>query len=112
MLAAGQNVSFDVLRKDSKEWGRFAKSSVGAHLINSGLKYRFNVYHWNNGNYKVDYVIEKGNDIIAIEVKSGKGSTNKGLSLFNDEFHPRGVYIVGINGIPIEQFLSMNPMDL
>ena len=112
LLAAGQNVPFNVLRTDSKEWGRFAESSVGAHLINSGLKYRFNVYYWNNGNYEVDYVIEKGNDIIAIEVKSGKDSANKGLSLFNDEFHPRGVYIVGTDGIPFEQFLRMNPMDL
>jgi predicted AAA+ superfamily ATPase len=112
LLAAGQNKSFDVLRKDAKEWGRFAESAVGAHLINCGLKYRFNVYYWNQGNYEVDYVIEKGNEIIALEVKSGKDSANKGLSLFNEEFHPHKVYLVGTDGIPFEQFLSMNPADL
>jgi predicted AAA+ superfamily ATPase len=112
LLAAGQNKSFDALRKDAKEWGRFAESAVGAHLINCGLKYRFNVYYWNQGSYEVDYVIEKGDDIIALEVKSGKDSANKGLSLFNDEFHPRGVYLIGTDGIPFEQFLSMNPADL
>jgi|GEM_PF-2146170 len=60
----------------------------------------------------LDYVIEKNNDIIAIEIKSGKYSANKGLSLFSDEFHPCGVYLVGTDGIPFEQFFSMNPMDL
>ncbi|KAA6338389.1 hypothetical protein EZS27_013590, partial [termite gut metagenome] len=74
--------------------------------------YRFNVYYWNQGGFEVDYVIEKGNDIVAIEVKSGKESVNKGLSIFNEEFHPRGVYLVGTNGIPFENFLSMNPAEL
>ena len=112
LLAASQNDSFDSIRKNPKEWGRFTESAVGAHLINSGVKYRFNVYYWNQGGYEVDYVIEKGNDIVALEVKSGKDSTNVGLSLFNDDFHPRGLYTIGTDGIPFEQFLSMNPADL
>jgi len=112
LLAASQHDSFDSICKNPKEWGRFAESAVGSHLINSGLKYRFNVYYWNQGGYEVDYVIEKGNDIVAIEVKSGKDSFNIGLSLFNDDFHPRGLYMVGLDGIPFEQFLSMNPADL
>ena len=112
LLTTGQNMSFDMLQKDTKEWGRLVESAIGTHLINSGLKYRFNVYYWNQGNYEVDYVIEKGNDVIAIEVKSGKNSTSRGLALFNDEFHPRGVYLVGTDGISFEQFFSMNPADL
>ncbi|MDR1456182.1 MAG: ATP-binding protein [Tannerella sp.] len=112
LLASGRNDSFDAVCRNPKEWGRFVESAVGAHLINSGLKYRFNVYYWNQGNYEVDYVIEKGNEIVVLEVKSGKDSTNLGLSLFNDEFHPRGLYTVGTNGIPLERFLGMNPADL
>jgi len=112
LLAAGQSLSFEKLRNDHKEWGRFAESAVGAHLINSGLKYKFNVYYWNQGGFEVDYVIEKGGNLVAIEVKSGKDSSNKGLSLFNDEFHPRNIFTVGTDGIPFEQFLSMNPADL
>lgn len=112
LLTASQNDSFDVIHKNPKEWGRFAESAVGAHLINSGLKFRFNVYYWNQGNSEVDYIIEKGNDVVALEVKSGKESTNLGLSLFDEKFHPRGLYRVGTGGIPLEQFLSMNPADL
>lgn len=112
LLSASQNLSFEELRADPKEWGRFAESSVGAHLINSGLKHRFNVYYWNQGGYEVDYVIEKGGAVVGIEVKSGKDSANKGLALFDEEFHPYGVFLVGTDGIPFEQFLSMNPADL
>lgn len=100
------------MQKDPKEWGRFVESAVGAHLINSGQKHRFDVYYWNKGDAEVDYVIEKNEDLVAIEVKSGKESANKGLSLFNGEFHPRNVFLVGTDGIPFEQFLSMNPTDL
>lgn len=112
LLTASQNASFEALRSDPKEWGRFVESAIGSHLINSGLKYRFNVYYWNQGGFEVDYVIEKGDDIIAIEVKSGKDSANKGLATFDAGFHPRGIYLVGTDGIPIEQFLSMNPSEL
>ena len=112
LLAAGQNLSFGMIQKDRKEWGRFAESAVGAHLVNSGLKSRFNVYYWNQGAYEVDYVIEKGGVMVALEVKSGNKSAGSGLSLFNGQFHPRGVYIVGTDGIPFEQFFRMNPVDL
>lgn len=112
LLAASQNLSFGKLQNDPKEWGRFAESAIGSHLINSGMKHRFNVHYWNKGSFEVDYVIEKAGDTVALEVKSGKESANKGLALFNDEFHPRGVFLVGTNGIPFEQFLSMNPADL
>ena len=112
LLSAGQNSSFEMLRSNHKEWGRFAESAVGAHLINSGIQNKFNVNYWNNGSYEVDYVIEKDNKTIAIEVKSGKDSTSKGLDLYDKEFHPHGLFIVGTDGIPFEFFLSMNPMEL
>jgi predicted AAA+ superfamily ATPase len=112
LLSAGQDISFEILRNNPKEWGRFAESAVGVHLINSGLKYGFNVYYWNNGTYEVDYVIEKGNKVVALEVKSGHKSVNKGLALFDQEFHPQRLFLIGTDGIPFEEFLSMNPIQL
>jgi len=112
LLSARQNVSFETLRSNHKEWGNFAESAVGAHLINSGIKYKFDVYYWNNGAYEVDYVIEKEGKVIAIEVISGKDVANKGLGLFDDEFHPHGLFLIGTDGISFENFLSMNPAEL
>lgn len=112
LLTANHSMSFTRVRSEPTEWGRLAESAVGAHLLNSGLQHRFEVYYWNQGGFEVDYVIQKGHEIVAIEVKSGKDTTNKGLALFNDAFQPRSIYFVGTEGIPFEQFLSMNPAEL
>jgi predicted AAA+ superfamily ATPase len=112
LLSAGGNLSFDELRSSPSEWGRFVESAVGAHLINRGMESRFNVYYWNRGGYEVDYVIEKGGVAVGIEVKSGMDSVGRGMAIFNEEFRPRGVFLVGTDGIPLERFLSMNPVDL
>jgi len=112
LLSAGQEVSFENLRYNSKEWGRFVESAVGVHLINSGINSGFNVYYWNNGTYEVDYVIEKGDKVIALEVKSGHGNINRGLTLFDQEFHPYKLFLIGTDGVPLEEFLSMNPVEL
>jgi predicted AAA+ superfamily ATPase len=112
LLAAGQWVSFETLQNNPKEWGRFAESAVGAHLINSSIKNNFNVYYWNNGSSEVDYVIEKDDKVIALEVKSGHQSKSKGLTLFEQEFQPTGLFLIGTDGIPFEKFLSMNPNEL
>jgi predicted AAA+ superfamily ATPase len=112
LLSAGQDISYETLKDNPKEWGRFAESAVGAHLINSSIKYNFNVYYWNNSSYEVDYVIEKNDKVIALEVKSGHDSFNKGLALFDKEFHPNRLFIIGTAGIPFADFLKLNPAEL
>jgi predicted AAA+ superfamily ATPase len=112
LLSAGQGVLYETIQNNSKEWGRFAESAIGAHLINSGLKHNFNIYYWNNGTYEVDYVIEKAGKVIALEVKSGHDSANKGLALFDQEFHPQRLFLIGTDGIPFEEFLKINPDEL
>ena len=43
---------------------------------------------------------------IAIEVKSGRRTTNKGLSVFSDKFKPLHSIVVGSGGVPLEKFLT------
>jgi predicted AAA+ superfamily ATPase len=112
LLSAGIAISYHIIRNNPKEWGRWAESAVGTHLINSGLKNNFNVYYWNENNYEVDYVIEKGDKAIALEVKSGHDSAHKGLAIFDKEFHPHRLFLVGTDGIPFEEFLKLNPVEL
>jgi Predicted ATPase (AAA+ superfamily) len=102
-----QRAILQEIKKRTIEARKFIQVLVGPRQVG-----KFNVYYWNQGGFEVDYIIEKGNKIIAIEVKSGKDSSNKGMSLFNEEFHPQSLYTIGTNGIPFEQFLSMNPTDL
>lgn len=60
----------------------------------------------------MDFILEKGNKVIGIEVKSGASAENTGMAIFNDKFHPDKVMLVGTGGIPWEEFLRINPREI
>lgn len=98
--------SFEEQRLDLEKWGRLVKSAVGSHLLNYADKLDYKVYYWREKNNEVDFVVERNRKIWAIEVKSGKRGMNKGLGLFREAFHPYRAFVVGTDGIPVEEFLS------
>lgn len=88
-------------------WGRLVECAVGAHLINSAAGMPLKIFYWREGNREVDFVIKKGQNLIAIEVKSGKERDNlPGLEIFNRYFHPKKKLLIGSGGIPLKEFLS------
>lgn len=95
-----------------KLFGRLVESSVGTHLINHSVSERYNLNYWREGNSEVDFVLEKGDKVIGLEVKSGSKADNAGMGVFNEKFHPEKVLLVGTGGIPYEEFLKINPKEL
>ena len=76
---------FDVVNK-----GNIAEQFVGLELLKSASCYMpENLYFWSRekpqSNSEVDYVIQKGEKIIPIEVKSGKSGKMQSLHLFMNE---------------------------
>lgn len=112
LISAQSELTKDMAKNDHKLWGRLVESAIGMHLLNKTYTENFNLYYWNENSNEVDFVIEKGDKIIGIEVKSGKDSTNNGMAIFESKFHPTALYTVGTNGIPIEDFLRSNPSNL
>ena len=51
---------------------------MGAHLINHSISDRYNLYYWHEGNFEVDFVLEKGGKVVGLEVKSGAHADNEG----------------------------------
>lgn len=98
--------SFEEERLDLKKWGRLVESAVGAHLLNYADRLDYKVYYWREKNNEVDFIIERNHKIWAIEIKSGKRGMNKGLGLFREAFHPYRAFVVGTDGISVEDFLS------
>lgn len=98
--------SFEEQRLDLEKWGRLVESAVGSHLLNYADKLDYKVYYWREKNNEVDFVVERNHKIWAIEVKSGKRGMNKGLGLFREAFHPFRAFVVGTDGISVEEFLS------
>lgn len=72
----------------------------------------YNLYYWREKDAEVDFVIEYGGVLVGIEVKSGRRSANRGMTIFAEKFNPQKVIVVGTGGISLDEFLSMNPADL
>lgn len=106
LFSAQSGVSFNKAFTTPKLWGRWVESAVGAHLLNQADEYDYKLYYWREREDEVDFVIEFDKQCIAIEVKSGRRTTNNGLSLFSGQFHPIHSFVVGSGGIPIEEFLT------
>lgn len=112
-LSSSQSVQvFDNVRQDAPLWGRVVESAVGAHLMKSYQKGDIELFYWREGNHEVDFVLKKGPETIALEVKSGLKDGSSGMSVFRKTFNPKKVLLVGFSGIPWQEFLDMDPAEL
>lgn len=112
LLTAQTNTTFHKTFTTPNLWGRWVESAVGAHLLNQADEYDYKLYYWRENNDEVDFIVESGEQQIAIEVKSGRRSTNNGLKVFSDKFNPQQSFVVGTDGIPVEEFLIWNMENL
>jgi predicted AAA+ superfamily ATPase len=88
-------------------WGRLVESAVGAHLLNSTFGTSIDVTYWRERNLEVDFVLQQGKTVAAIEVKSGgRRDWLPGMAAFATQFKPRRQLLVGGQGIALEEFLS------
>lgn len=113
LLTAYKGRGFDADRTDTSAWGRWVESAVGAHLLSMAEELGYDVYYWrepsrNKGekDKEVDFIIDNGHDLTAIEVKSGRRGTNAGLPAFVETFHPKRAFVVGTGGVSLEDFMS------
>lgn len=112
LITSQSNDTYKKATTNPELWGRLVESSVGAHLINYTISERFNLYYWRDGNYEVDFILEKGDEVIGLEVKSGMRAENAGMRVFAERFNPKKVLLVGTGGIPYDEFLKINPKEL
>jgi predicted AAA+ superfamily ATPase len=106
LFSVQSGMTFKAAFTTPKLWGRWVESAVGAHLLNQADEYDYKLYYWREKEDEVDFVIEYNKQCIAIEVKSGRRTTNEGLPKFVERFNPVHSFIVGSGGIPVEEFLT------
>lgn len=99
-------------RKQPALWGRWVESAVGAYLLNQSFLHNYQVYYWRDGQAEVDFVIEKGQKLVSIEVKSTADRNQKGMELFAKQFKPHRQLLVGDGGLRWQDFLKMNVSKL
>lgn len=102
------NTSFENALTDRRLWGRIFESGIGSYLVNQAFKHRFDVFYWRDRNMEVDYILKKGDSVVAIEVKSNSLQQTVGLDAFRQKLSPKAAFIVGEGGIPPEEFMTMD----
>ena len=106
LLSSLYGLNYSQVFTNPKMWGRWVESAVGTHLLNMANELDYRIYYWRERNNEVDFILEYNRQCIAIEVKSGRRTTNAGISVFKEKFRPLHTFIVGNGGIPLEEFLS------
>lgn len=106
LLSSLYGLNYSQVFTNPKMWGRWVESAVGTHLLNMANELDYRIYYWRERNDEVDFILEYNRQCIAIEVKSGRRTTNAGISVFKETFRPLHTFIVGNGGIPLEEFLS------
>jgi hypothetical protein len=91
---------------DTSWWGRLVENAVGAHLCNTLTPVEHSVTYWRDRAHEVDFVVARGLDLWAIEVKSGGSGKTAGLARFQARYPEAKALLVGGPGIPLEDFLS------
>lgn len=112
LLSAVHGGIFKHVRADGALWGHWVESAVGAHLLNTCQTQGVDVYYWRDGNDEVDFVLQQGKRLVAIEVKSGLEKSGQGLDKFAKQFKPYRYLLVGTGGLPWPDFLRMDPKKL
>lgn len=106
LSSAQRGEGFLAARQDRELWGRLVESTVGAHLCNTAPP-GMTVTYWRERNHEVDFVLEYGESVMGIEVKSGRNKgALAGLERFARSFKARPGLVVGTGGIPLAQFLE------
>lgn len=104
MSAMGSHTLQEALA-DRTYWGRLVESAVGVHLVNtagSGVQ----IHYWRDGGVEVDFVVERGKQLAAIEVKSGAvRGLQKGLREFASRHEHCRSWVVGGDGLSLGEFL-------
>jgi predicted AAA+ superfamily ATPase len=107
LMTAQSGLSPDDARADREFRGRLVESAVGAHLANAAASGACELFYWREQSREVDFVVQAGRMVVAIEVKSGRApDAFPGLAAFSQAFKPKRTLLVGGDGISLEEFLT------
>lgn len=107
LMTAASGLTLAQARADRELWGRLVESAVGAHLANAALRGECTLHYWRERNQEVDFIVQAGRRLTAIEVKSGRApQAHAGTAAFAQAFKPQRSLLVGSDGIALEDFLT------
>lgn len=112
LLTAYKGTAYEKDRINPDVWGRWVESAVGAYLLGGAEEGDYRVFYWREKDEEVDFIIQRQGETVAIEVKSGRRGMNSGLKTVGEKFHPKRAFVVGTDGMPLEDFFRCHVEDL
>ena len=106
LMTAPSRYDFREALADRSFWGRVVESAVGAHLFQTRRR-SAGLHYWRYRNADVDFVLERGPHLLAVEVRTGafRGSPSS-LDAFRKRYPRARTLLVGEGGVPLAEFLS------
>jgi predicted AAA+ superfamily ATPase len=106
LMTVTTGIMLDEARRDREFWGRLVESAIGAHLANAAMRGECRLHYWRERNHEVDFIVQSGRRLTAIEVKSGRApQAHAGTAAFVAAFKPQRTLLVGGDGIRVDEFL-------
>jgi hypothetical protein len=113
LLSAMSNYTLSDARADREFWGRLVESAVGTHLANAALAGDCKLHYWRAGNHEVDFIVQAGRRLTAIEVKSGRAPmAHAGTAAFAQAFQPQRCLLVGGDGLTLGIFTPQSEWQI
>jgi predicted AAA+ superfamily ATPase len=113
LMSASGSVKMKEAKHEPDQWGRWVESAVGSSLANRIIGKNIELFYWSSRNREVDFVLSRKNELVAIEVKSGRNKgTFPGVEAFSKEFKVKRKLLVGPQGIALDEFLLIPPEEL
>jgi predicted AAA+ superfamily ATPase len=73
----------------------------------------YELFYWREVSKEVDFVLPRGGQLLALDVKAGNRPTSlPEMAAFDKVFGPAKKLLVGTGGIPGKEFLSISPAAL
>ena len=111
LMTATAGRSFEGAREDRSFWGRLVESAIGAHLVHTTAGRDVELTYWRDRDKEVDFVLRRGDRLVPIEVKSGRGrGAHPGTAAFCRRHQVARRLLVGDGGIELEEFL-LSPIE-
>lgn len=110
LFSAMQSTSFQDARANLPLWGRVIESAIGAHLVNQSIKSGFKLYYWKDRNAEVDFVLERGDQLVALEVKSNLTRQHNGLIAFRKQYPHARTLLIDNRVLTWQEVLGSDPL--
>lgn len=111
LTTASGRLSFKTMRQNERAWNHLVKSSVGAHILNSALGTKIDVFYWKEGSNEIDFVLCKDERIITVTIGDDKKKPSfRGVEEFSYAYTSSNNLFVGEEGVSVEEFL-LTPLE-